>query len=137
MVLLPTEEEPRPEGGARADPRPGQGGEDDDGRQDGGAYAPPSPSGAPPWPPSSAAAPPPGREPAPIVYLASCVAAVGGVLFGYDVGVISEAKTQMKEELGLSCAEVSAIVAMLPVGGFVASLVGGGRNLKFCRCCCF
>ena len=65
------------------------------------------------------------REPAPIVYVASCVAAVGGVLFGYDMGVISGAKRQMQEDLSLSCAQVSAVVAMLPVGGFLASLVGG------------
>ncbi len=66
------------------------------------------------------------REPAPIVYVAACVAAVGGVLFGYDMGVISGAKRQMQEDLSLSCAQVSAVVAMLPVGGFLASLVGGG-----------
>ena len=65
------------------------------------------------------------REPAPIVYVAACVAAVGGVLFGYDMGVISGAKRQMQEDLSLSCAQVSAVVAMLPVGGFLASLVGG------------
>ncbi len=65
------------------------------------------------------------REPALIVYVASCVAALGGVLFGYDTGIISGAKSQMQAELGFSCSQISLIVAMLPIGGFVASLFGG------------
>ena len=65
------------------------------------------------------------REPATIVYVAACVAAVGGVLFGYDMGVISGAKSQMQKDLLLNCSQVGAIVAFLPVGGFFASLVGG------------
>ncbi len=60
--------------------------------------------------------------------MAACVAAVGGILFGYDMGVISGAKTQMQAELGLTCAQVAAAVAFLPLGGFVASLVGGEEN---------
>ena len=64
-------------------------------------------------------------SPSSVVYVAACVAAVGGVLFGYDLGVISGAKGQMQRELGLSCAQVGALVAFLPIGGFFASLVGG------------
>ena len=74
---------------------------------------------------AAAAAPNPSSE----VYVAACVAAVGGVLFGYDLGVISGAKTQMQRELGLSCAQIGALVAFLPLGGFFASLVGGEQQL--------
>ena len=65
------------------------------------------------------------REPAAIVYFAAVTAAVGGLLFGYDMGVISGAKTPMQRELGLSCSQLEMIVAFLPVGAFFASLVGG------------
>lgn len=71
------------------------------------------------------ARPEPPLEPAAIVYVAACVAAVGGVLFGYDIGVISGAKTQMQKELGLTCSQIGSLVAFLPLGGFFASLLGG------------
>lgn len=65
------------------------------------------------------------QEPSGIVYVAACVAAIGGLLFGYDIGIISGAKTQMQVELQLSCLQIESIVAMLPLGAFVASLLGG------------
>jgi hypothetical protein len=33
------------------------------------------------------------------VYVASCVAAIGGLLFGYDMGIISGAKSQLQRDL--------------------------------------
>ncbi len=69
------------------------------------------------------------QEPACVVYVAAVVAAVGGLLFGYDIGVISGAKSQIQNELQLSCAQIEAIVAMLPFGAFVASLLGGSIHL--------
>ncbi len=72
-------------------------------------------------------------SPSSIVYVAACVAAVGGILFGYDMGVISGAKAQMQSELSLSCAQVGVIVAALPAGGFIASLIGGAAVDKFGR----
>jgi SP family facilitated glucose transporter-like MFS transporter 12 len=65
------------------------------------------------------------REPAAIVYVAAVTAAVGGLLFGYDMGVISGAKSPMQRDLGLECSQIGKIVAFLPVGAFFASLVGG------------
>ncbi|CAM6054191.1 unnamed protein product, partial [Sphagnum tenellum] len=73
------------------------------------------------------------REPALVVYVAACVAAVGGLLFGYDMGVISGAKVQMQRDLVLSCAEVGSVVAFLPIGGFFASLIGGHAVDKYGR----
>lgn len=73
------------------------------------------------------------RDPAGLVYLASCTAAVGGLLFGYDMGIISGAKGPMGEDLGLTCSQVGGVVALLPVGAFVASVVGGAAVDKYGR----
>ena len=37
-----------------------------------------------------------------LVYLAALVAAIGGLLFGYDVGIITGAKLQVAHDLGLT-----------------------------------
>ena len=37
-----------------------------------------------------------------LVYLATAISALGGMLFGYDVGVIAGAILLIKKELGLS-----------------------------------
>merc|ERR1712018_436740 len=65
------------------------------------------------------------RDPAAIVYVAAVTAAIGGVLFGYDMGVISGAKSPMQRDMALSCSHVEMVVAFLPVGAFFASVVGG------------
>lgn len=64
-------------------------------------------------------------QPNAIVYVASCVAAIGGLLFGYDMGIISGAKTQLQRDLRISCGQVESVVTMLPIGGLIASLLGG------------
>lgn len=60
-----------------------------------------------------------------IVHLASIVAAIGGVLFGYDVGVISGAKVQVAHEMELTCGQEEALVSLMPLGAVSASLVAG------------
>ena len=64
-------------------------------------------------------------KPNTIVYVASCVAAIGGLLFGYDMGIISGAKTQLQRDLKLSCGQLESVVTMLPIGALVASILGG------------
>ena len=59
------------------------------------------------------------------MYVASCVAAIGGLLFGYDMGIISGAKSQLQQDLKLSCGQLESVVTMLPIGALVASLFGG------------
>jgi len=58
-----------------------------------------------------------------LVYLAALVAAIGGLLFGYDVGIITGAKLQVAHDLGLTCAQEELLVALMPLGALSASLV--------------
>ena len=57
------------------------------------------------------------------VYLASAIAAIGGVLFGYDVGVISGAKVQVAHVMDLTCGQEESLVSFMPLGAVSASLV--------------
>lgn len=68
-----------------------------------------------------------------VIYVAAVIAALGGLLFGYDIGVISGAKIQIQKEIGLTCLQTESIVAMLPVGAMIASLVAGGLVDKYGR----
>ena len=65
------------------------------------------------------------HDPSSMIYVAAVIAALGGLLFGYDIGIISGAKTQIQKELLLSCTQIESIVAMLPVGAMIASFLGG------------
>jgi len=71
-----------------------------------------------------------------LIYLACVSAALGGVLFGYDVGIIAGARGLVAKELILSCTEEELVVSIMPLGAVTASLISGwflkilGR--KFC-----
>lgn len=51
---------------------------------------------------------------------------VGGMLYGYDIGVISGALPFMQQEIALSTLQLSMIVAAVLGGGSIATLVSGG-----------
>ena len=51
----------------------------------------------------------------------------------YNIGVISGAKTPMQRDMALSCSHIEVVVAFLPVGAFVASLVGGAAVDRYGR----
>ena len=53
------------------------------------------------------------------------IAALGGILYGYDLGVISGALLFMKSDLGLTDPQMSLIVGAVLGGGSLATLVGG------------
>lgn len=53
------------------------------------------------------------------------IAALGGVLYGYDIGIIAGALEFMKSALSLSASQMSLIVAAVLGGGSVATLIGG------------
>ncbi|WP_423822733.1 sugar porter family MFS transporter [Salinisphaera sp. SPP-AMP-43] len=58
-------------------------------------------------------------------WLAIAIAALGGMLYGYDIGIISGALVFMKSALTLSASEMSWIVAAVLGGGSLATLIGG------------
>ncbi|KAK0133042.1 Solute carrier family 2, facilitated glucose transporter member 10 [Merluccius polli] len=61
----------------------------------------------------------------PILLLTSTVSTLGGIVFGYELGIISGALLQLKAEFGLLCVQQEALVSALLVGALLASLTGG------------
>lgn len=59
------------------------------------------------------------------VYMAAAFAAVGGLLFGYDTGVISGAILFIKTQLALSTFAQELIVSMVLVGAAAGAIAGG------------
>jgi SP family galactose:H+ symporter-like MFS transporter len=59
------------------------------------------------------------------VYLAAVFAALGGLLFGYDTGVISGAELFFRNEFSLSTFALEIIVSGVLAGAAVGALVGG------------
>mmetsp|Transcript_19727 Transcript_19727/g.30422 ORF Transcript_19727/g.30422 Transcript_19727/m.30422 type:complete len:585 (+) Transcript_19727:109-1863(+) len=56
---------------------------------------------------------------------ATILASIGGILFGYDLGVISGALPSLKSSLDLNKKQTEHIVSMLYVGMIIGSIVGG------------
>jgi len=61
----------------------------------------------------------------PFVYVAVVVAAVGGLLFGYDTGVISGAILFIKSEFSLSDTMEEIVVSAVLVGAVIGATLGG------------
>jgi len=59
------------------------------------------------------------------LYLACLVAALGGLLFGYDVGVIAGARSMVAQDMDLTCSEEELVVSLMPLGAVSASIVSG------------
>mmetsp|Transcript_50520 Transcript_50520/g.152192 ORF Transcript_50520/g.152192 Transcript_50520/m.152192 type:complete len:482 (-) Transcript_50520:600-2045(-) len=68
--------------------------------------------------------PPTTRIP-PFVIKAVTVASLGGILFGYDMGVVSGALPQLKESLDLTQSQQEMVVSFLYLGGGIGAAVGG------------
>lgn len=60
-----------------------------------------------------------------ILQVASVVSTLGGLVFGYELGIISGALLQLKAEFRLSCVQQEALVSSLLIGALLASIVGG------------
>ncbi|XP_046881303.1 solute carrier family 2, facilitated glucose transporter member 10 [Hypomesus transpacificus] len=60
-----------------------------------------------------------------ILVLSSVVSILGGLVFGYELGIISGALLQLQTEFRLTCFQQEAVVSALLVGALLASLVGG------------
>jgi sugar porter (SP) family MFS transporter len=76
-----------------------------------------------PLPDNSTPLKPVGRS---FVYLAAAFAALGGLLFGYDTGVISGAELFLRRDFTLSTFALEVIVSGVLAGAAVGAL-GGGR----------
>jgi MFS transporter, SP family, galactose:H+ symporter len=59
------------------------------------------------------------------VYLATAISALGGMLFGYDIGVISGAILFIKEDFSLSPGMEEIVVSSVLLGSLLGALVGG------------
>ncbi|XP_071405220.1 solute carrier family 2, facilitated glucose transporter member 12 isoform X2 [Pithys albifrons albifrons] len=66
-------------------------------------------------------------------FLSSAIAAVSGLLMGYELGLISGALLQISSILALSCKEQEIIVSSLLFGALFASLTGGFLIDRFGR----
>jgi MFS transporter, SP family, galactose:H+ symporter len=59
------------------------------------------------------------------VYMAAVIAALGGLLFGYDTGVISGAELFFSKDFTLSTLALELIVSVVLAGAAVGALLGG------------
>ncbi len=60
-----------------------------------------------------------------LVYLATAVSALGGLLFGYDIGVISGAILFIKRDFALSPGMEEIVVSSVLLGSLIGAVVGG------------
>ena len=72
-------------------------------------------------------------RPSPFVIRVTAVTAIGGILFGYDLGVISTALPLLKDDFALEESEQDWVVAILYVGGFLGAILGGSMVDSFGR----
>ena len=69
----------------------------------------------------------------PFVYVAVGVAALGGLLFGYDTGVISGAILFIKKQFSLSATMEEIVVSAVLVGAVIGAAAGGVLTNRFGR----
>lgn len=74
-----------------------------------------------------------GRGGQAVVVGASVIAALGGLLFGYDTGVVSAALLYISPEFGLSSMMQQIVVSSLLIGAVIGVIVGGPLADRFGR----
>ncbi|XP_054029489.1 solute carrier family 2, facilitated glucose transporter member 10 [Dryobates pubescens] len=60
-----------------------------------------------------------------VLLLSATVSLLGGLIFGYELGIISGALLQLQIDFHLSCFRQEVLVSSLLIGALLASLVGG------------
>jgi SP family galactose:H+ symporter-like MFS transporter len=73
------------------------------------------------------------RDTPPYTYLIAAVAAIGGMLFGYDIGVISGAENLLKADFRLSSTTEELAVAAVLIGAVAGGAIGGPLANRFSR----
>ncbi|WP_157975624.1 sugar porter family MFS transporter [Brachybacterium sp. YJGR34] len=68
-----------------------------------------------------------------LVYAVAGVAALGGLLFGYDTGIIAGALLQLREDLDLSSREQEIVVSVILLGAMVGALIAGRLAVRYGR----
>jgi MFS transporter, SP family, galactose:H+ symporter len=66
-------------------------------------------------------------------YLVAAIAAIGGMLFGYDIGVISGAENLLTSAFHLSSGTEEFAVAAVLIGAIVGGVLGGPMANRFSR----
>jgi len=65
------------------------------------------------------------------VYLATAVSVMGGMLFGYDIGVISGAILFIKKDFSLSPLLEEIVVSAVLLGSLAGAAIRGTRTDRF------
>jgi MFS transporter, SP family, galactose:H+ symporter len=73
------------------------------------------------------------RETPRYTYLVACLAAVGGMLFGYDIGVISGAEKLLTRDFHLNSTTEEIAVAAVLFGAIIGGVIGGRLADRFSR----
>lgn len=69
----------------------------------------------------------------PLVYVATGIASLGGLLFGYDTGVISGAILFVQHQFSLSATMEEIVVSVVLIGAIVGAAAGGVLTHRFGR----
>jgi MFS transporter, SP family, galactose:H+ symporter len=72
-------------------------------------------------------------RPSKFVYVAAAISALGGMLFGYDTGVISGAILFIRKDFILSPTQVEMVVSCVLVGALLGAIAGGVLADRFGR----
>src|SRR5664279_3781578 len=67
------------------------------------------------------------------IYIAVATAALGGLLFGYDTGVISGAILFITRQFSLSSTMEELVVSSVLVGAVIGAIIGGVLTNRFGR----
>lgn len=75
----------------------------------------------------------PAQRTPKLVYLVTAITAIGGLLFGYDTGVISGALLFIEKDFSLSALAEGVVVSAILVGAIIGALLAGPASDKFGR----